>query len=220
MGGEQKVQIVLPRGSLGAGEDDNALESALRQIAVAVSQDPELEWAEKYSANVDNEVFMMHRYCWCEDEDCPWCVGCTCPPEAHHFFVDDREVPYREWMNFYDREMCAALGYSDWREALAGGMIAEERDAFEKLSNAVNARRRQSHDPICQFCRDGGVAAAHGGGPGKAAPNFWYKPTGLKVWWYKYIGRSMEVAGPTPDLGQMVSACLAAMAKRGDDGER
>lgn len=24
------------------------------------------------------------------------------------------------------------------------------------------------------------------------APNFWYKPLGLKVWWYKYIGRGMQ----------------------------
>jgi hypothetical protein len=26
----------------------------------------------------------------------------------------------------------------------------------------------------------------------KSAPNFWYKPTDLKIWWYKYIGREME----------------------------
>ena len=25
------------------------------------------------------------------------------------------------------------------------------------------------------------------------APNFWYKPLDFKVWWYKYIGRSVEV---------------------------
>ena len=32
------------------------------------------------------------------------------------------------------------------------------------------------------------------------APNFWHKPSGFKVWWYKYIGRDMETAGEQPDL--------------------
>lgn len=26
----------------------------------------------------------------------------------------------------------------------------------------------------------------------KDAPNFWHKPSGLKIWWYKYIGRGMD----------------------------
>ena len=25
-----------------------------------------------------------------------------------------------------------------------------------------------------------------------AEPNFWHKPSGFKVWWYKWIGRGME----------------------------
>ena len=24
-------------------------------------------------------------------------------------------------------------------------------------------------------------------------PNFWHKPTDLKIWWYKYIGRSQKI---------------------------
>lgn len=27
----------------------------------------------------------------------------------------------------------------------------------------------------------------------RTAPNFWYKPLDYKVWWYKYIGRSVKV---------------------------
>jgi len=29
-----------------------------------------------YGANFKNDVFMMHSYCWCDEEDCPWC-DCT-----------------------------------------------------------------------------------------------------------------------------------------------
>lgn len=26
-----------------------------------------------YGVNYENEVFSMHRYCWCDGYDCPWC---------------------------------------------------------------------------------------------------------------------------------------------------
>jgi len=30
-----------------------------------------------YGADFENDVFMMHHYCWCEEEgECPWCTGC------------------------------------------------------------------------------------------------------------------------------------------------
>ena len=51
-----------------------------------------------YGANYENGIFKMHRFCWCENDGCPWCY----------------------------------------------------------------------------------------------APNFLFKPTGLKIWWYKWIGRYME----------------------------
>lgn len=57
-----------------------------------------------YGVDYENDVFMMHPYCWCDQENCRWC--------------------------------------------------GEER-----------------------------------------APNFLYKPTGGKVWWYKWIGRGEEVRG-------------------------
>lgn len=42
-----------------------------------------------YGVHVDNEVFMMHPYCWCEREDCPWCLGCSCPSDAFRYFDHD-----------------------------------------------------------------------------------------------------------------------------------
>lgn len=45
------------------------------------------------------------------------------------------------------------------------------------------------------------------------APNFWHKPTGMKVWWYKYIGRDMRVLHPQAETGnapQIVRAIVEA----------
>ena len=41
---------------------------------------------------------------------------------------------------------------------------------------------------ICSYCNNQT-------NEGRQSPNFLYKPSGLSVWWYKYIGRSMEVEG-------------------------
>lgn len=35
-----------------------------------------------YGANFENDVFMIHRYCWCERDDCPWCLSCSCDDDA------------------------------------------------------------------------------------------------------------------------------------------
>lgn len=39
-----------------------------------------------YGANFENDVFMMHRYCWCEEPDCAWCLGCSCDYEPSPSF--------------------------------------------------------------------------------------------------------------------------------------
>lgn len=59
-----------------------------------------------YGVDYENDTFMMHRFCWCEQDDCKWCSG--------------------------------------------------------------------------------------------YAPNFLYKPTGAKIWWYKWIGRGEEMKGKLP----------------------
>ena len=177
--------IVFPKGAWGASEADSALDSLMRQIALAASSDPKGEWAEKYGTNVDNPVFMMHPYCWCGRENCPWCGGCDCPESAFHYFVDGREVSYAKWAAFYR----ANAPRYPWGRPHTHSELAEH----ERQANAVNARRSQRHDPVCDYCLGKGVFATNGAEPGKGAPNFWHKPSGLRVWWYKYIGRGMVV---------------------------
>lgn len=60
-----------------------------------------------YGVNYENDTFMMHSFCWCDNDDCKWC--------------------------------------------------GEEN-----------------------------------------APNFLYKPTGAKIWWYKWIGRDQIIEGKLP----------------------
>lgn len=58
----------------GASASDDVLGIALRVIGIGFGNED--EWPSKYGTNVENDVFMMHRCCWCEKEDgsCLWCM--------------------------------------------------------------------------------------------------------------------------------------------------
>lgn len=45
-----------------------------------------------YGAYFENETFMMHPFCWCDSDDCPWCLGCNCPDGAIRYFLFDIET--------------------------------------------------------------------------------------------------------------------------------
>jgi hypothetical protein len=125
------LQIVMPSGAMGRWEGDTALDDMLRTIAENSEEDG--AWGSKYGADVDNDTFMMHPFCWCESEECPWC----CSRAPHPGSVE-----------------------------------------------------------------------------GYGAPNFWHKASGIKVFWYKYIGRSVEVFGPEPKiqlLSRIKAECLASL---------
>lgn len=79
-----------------------------------------------YGIKYENDVFMMHPFCWCDKDDCGWCG----------------EI---------------------------GNMPKIIRDTFNKKYNES-----------------------------ERLPNFYFKPTGFKMWWYKYIGRGEEAKGLLP----------------------
>ncbi len=189
------MQVIMPAGALGPDEYDDDLGRMIRRISVASADDPR-EWPEKYGANYDSDVFMMHRYCRCEKDDCPWCGGCDCPSEVIHYFVDGVQVTHDEWVSFYDREVYAPLGFKNMRDSFQTKDPAKLKK-MDELAEAASKRRSVSHDdPICDYCLGKGLFALHGAEPGSGAPNFWHKPTGFKVWWYKYIGRDMKTNLP------------------------
>lgn len=69
-------------------------------------------------------------------------------------------------------------------------------------------------EPDCSFCT-GSFPSAETGAirNGEAAPNFWHKPSGMRVWWYKYIGRGMETHAVPDDLAPILRECLNDIAR-------
>ena len=134
-----------------------------------------------YGTDFENNAFLIHSFCWCEQNDCPWCIGCDCSEDAYKYFIDNNEVNYKEWDKFYIENMGDLYNDSN-----------EKWDEYKKRADEINKRRTSTHEPDCDYCLTGGISAEKGGGNGKSAPNFWHKSSGLKIWWYKWIGRSME----------------------------
>lgn len=193
-----EVQIVLPAVS----EDSvstglvfltEMLDSSKKKAAVQGF----LGGAFGYGCEFENDTFMMHPYCWCESDQCPWCAGCECPESADHYFVDGKEVTYDGWMDFYCIEVY--------------GMTSEEHKKvwlktkapmdWEKKSDAANARRTTSHDKLCRVCR----------GEFGNAPNFLHKRSGFSVNWYKYIGRGMEIKPGNEEWSVVIKDCLRSI---------
>ena len=98
------ITLVFPKGALGPTEND-LLEAAVRAIARAYGDKG--SWADKYGADVDNDVFMMRPFSWCEQDDCPWCLG-----EAPNFWY--KPLDYKlQWYKFIGRDMEANKELTD-----------------------------------------------------------------------------------------------------------
>lgn len=160
-----------------------------------------------YGANFENDIFLMHPYCWCDKDDCPWCSGCKCPDSAFHYFIDDKEVaPVSYYKVFYN------TGYEE--------LSKDEHDTpeyerlvkiFEEKIKIRNQRCKETKDDICEYCTGTGIFERFAYKDDRPfhddknsfynPPNFWYKPLDLRITWYKYIGRDMH-------YNQEIDLCL------------
>ncbi len=176
-----------------------------------------------YGANFENDTFLLHRYCWCERDDCPWCAGCqnnlpSLPhgPQCYQSRLEllrQRHGTKEEWgwhvpsdHPKYEREkraLCSDLGvnFELGNEVhCTCGADAEWRRQFDACQCAWHLGRDQFRWPAT------------------SAPNFWHKPTGFRVNWYKYIGRGVEVAGDSDDWPAILLDCLHSIGvAEGDD---
>ena len=113
-----EIHVVIPKGA----ETDIELGLVTLTAAIAAKTGGSggygLGGENGYGENYETDIFAMHRYCWCDRDDCGWCNG-------------------------------------------------------EDL------------------------------------PNFTFKPTGAKIWWYKWIGRSQKQEGMLP--ADWLKRCMASL---------
>ncbi len=193
---EPEVEIILPEGAFGgAGEDSIA--DALRELTKRLMEsgvEPDsgygLGGEYGYGVNHETDEFLIHRYCWCEQGDCPWCGGCQAEwDEASH-----QEDCYQARLSVL-RDSRA--GYDDPDYAVAKRDLCAELGVDYNFGNEMHCTcggdeefQRRFDACLCDWHLGNGQFRF---GKAQQAPNFWHKPTGFRVSWYKWIGRSMEV---------------------------
>ena len=133
-----------------------------------------------YGADYENDVFMMHHYCWCEKEgECPWCTGCGIYQKRGECVVCADES-----LTVEQRRSAAPERRCDY---------VTGRGMFSRFQPWTLDDKRHYYDP----------------------PNFWYKPTNLRVAWYKWIGRDMQVNRDVTGLewGEAMKQCFESIPK-------
>ena len=214
MGESVTVEIIIP------GRLHDELSDALVEITAEIQKiDADLlshgclGGEHGYGAQWDGDVFMMRPYCWCEREDCRWCSdsACGCPEGDLVHFVDERPVSSEDYWAANRRivgpqpSAVAEWGTPEYEAATAA--FYERVAERDKRIKVIYPARIHACEPR------GMMADRHEGDtwkPSQTAPNFWHKPTGLKVWWYKWIGRDPEVLAPAAiDVAAILASCVA-----------
>jgi hypothetical protein len=215
---EPAFQIITPP----VADETDALDHGLVALTEAICQTTGEETGFGlggrfgYGEDYENDVFMMRRYCWCESTSCKWCDddACGCPnPEPRHY-VDGIEKSCDDFWSANKK----IVGEMPGDSAKFGTPEYEAADAAWSLRIAERDRRLKMIYPArIHSCEPRGMMADRLEGederPNQRAPNFWHKKSGMRVWWYKWIGRSMETVGDDGvNLQQMFDECLASLA--------
>lgn len=193
------MKLHFHAGHLGGGSGD-ALCTFL--AALAMKHAPPEDWSSKYGTTFENEQFLMHPFCWCDRDSCPWCAGCSCPQSPEEVYLDGQLISdwsaanaaiLGEYMGRFTRENDKA-DEQEW-----------ERRIAERNSRLKTVYLRRVHSCVPKGLMTD-IEAGLGEQPYQKAPNFWHKPSGFKVWWYKYIGRDMETNGtPSEEMASLVT---------------
>jgi len=179
------IKIIVPTGMFGKNKHDTTLDRVLREISIKCPKTG--EWTEKYGATFESDIFLIHPFCWCEKESCLWCCGCKCPNNVE-YYLDGKQI--EDWWEANE----AILG--PWKL----NKDDEETAEFNRRIEERDRRLIKIYSEVIHTCSPLGLMENRKRGntwmPPQTAPNFWYKLTGFKVWWYKWIGRDMEINRP------------------------
>jgi len=132
-----------------------------------------------YGAIWNSVVFSMHPYCCCTDDGCPLHDRCTCDlARDRRYYVDGREVSVEDYTKL--RKDIIGPSPSEINKFGTSEFEDREKEWKEKIKEC-SLRTRIEVVNLCRSCSGDGF------------PNFHAKGIGLRVWWYKWIGRSMDM---------------------------
>lgn len=165
-----------------------------------------------YGTEYENDTFLMHPFCWCERDDCPWCAGCQSEETFHPGHSDEC---YQTRLRAF-RPTVGAFSSPTYQRARTE--LCREMGLDPDFGSEVhctcdgNAEAKRRYEACqCDWHLGNGPFRF---GPAAGGPNFWHKPSNLRINWYKWIGRSMEFSfQPTNKQWRAIyGECVASIA--------
>lgn len=111
-----------------------------------------------YGADFENDVFLMHPYCWCgKSGECPWCTGCAIYHETGSCKACAEEFPHSAVC--YQTEMNQALKAAGLAYILEGKYVP-----VDNLSHEYEKRRATEAAIYTDLCAKHGLDREVGAG--------------------------------------------------------
>lgn len=167
-----------------------------------------------YGTEFENEVFAMHQFWW-GDCECGWAeLSCD---ESHDSGCYQVALSTAEKAAGVHWEQKNDFSYDEKgrrREVIYARLITE----FDLPKRGCAIHCTCTYDPVrfpawFQAFKKG--PAGHAEDCPVERPHFHHKPTGLKVRWYKWIGRDMEIQGSV-DVARILAECEESLLNRSE----
>ena len=86
-----------------------------------------------YGQDFENDTFMMHPFCWCEKEDCPWCSDIGAMPQLAREVLQIRYAESGRAPNF----LYKPLDFKVWWYKYIGRGMEWAKDFSQKEVNEI-----------------------------------------------------------------------------------
>lgn len=215
---ENNITVIVP--PIDNANDDDGITMNIRCLAklAARSSGEYLEDATSYGAVFENDTFVMNRYYWGD---------CDC---GHNHAEEEWSKSHSHADDCYQSELvrmkkaagwtpCKILGepYLDRPEGISFNQTQEiEKKIFKTLMRKFNKPERGcAVHCTCDYRSEWNAWIKDNGHKETCSlekPNFLHKPTGLRIDWYKYIGRDQKVENAEGvDLEEVFRSCVLSL---------
>jgi hypothetical protein len=154
------AEIVIPKGA----DRGDLMVELTRQLSLKTGQSggAGLGGENGYGIDFENDVFMMHPYCWCEKYDCPWCA------ESRENFLYKPTGFKMHWYKYIgrDEETDGKLP-KDWFENCVRS-IWGSKDCYVEfsmgardISEGLMGRKEPAYVELCFNVRDKAIVKAN-----------------------------------------------------------
>lgn len=215
----EPIEVIFPDYS------DGSLSKMLRALTRAISEKTDARKAGGllggeygYGCDYENDVFYMFPYYWGD---------CTCGYEQKEIDWAESNDHKKDCYHYLVTDELLRRGFKKEKQSFCGYRAQPPESLDYKIGLSIEDEVRET------YCKKLGLTYPFGcvvhctcgldkrwaeflenNSHSKDCPiirhNFYYKPTGFWVDWYKYIGRSMESSGEI-DIGHVFNKCIESL---------